>query len=52
MSPSTSKPQDSFRVIKHGTWKCFLCVPNVHDKGGQREWMAHYLREHYREATS
>lgn len=46
MSPSTTKPQDSYRI--HGTWTCFICQPNVHDRGGQHEFMRHYLREHYR----
>ena len=34
-----------------GWWTCFLCQPNVHERGGQSAFMAHYLREHYREVT-
>jgi hypothetical protein len=47
--PSTSTPQDAFRRPDPGTYTCHVCIPNVHDKGGQREWMAHYTREHYHE---
>jgi len=32
-----------------GWWTCYLCSPPVHDRGGQAQWMAHYLREHCRE---
>jgi len=49
MSPSTTKPERAFRRPDPGTWTCFICRPNVHDKGGQSAWMAHYCREHYRE---
>ena len=49
MSPSTSTPQDAFRRPKPGWWTCKICQPNVHDKGGQEAFMAHYNREHYRE---
>ena len=49
MSPSTNPPQNAFRRPDPGTWTCFLCQPNIHDKGGQREWMAHYVRLHSRE---
>jgi hypothetical protein len=46
--PSTSTPQDAFRRPSPGTYTCHVC--NVHDKGGQQEFNAHYLREHYHEA--
>lgn len=49
MSPSTSKPQDAFKVVRPGWWTCRLCQPPVHERGGWAAWMAHYLREHYRE---
>jgi hypothetical protein len=55
VSPSTTKPQDAFKVPKVGTWTCFLCQPNVSDRGGHREFYAHYNREHLAlesEATS
>jgi len=38
MSDTTPRP---------GWWTCFLCQPNVHDRGGQSAFYAHYLREHY-----
>ena len=46
MSPSTSTPQAAFRRPNPGTYTCMVCVPNVSDKGGQREFSAHYDREH------
>jgi len=50
MSPSTSTPQDAFRgAPRPGWWRCFLCDPNVEDRGGKTEWNAHYLRLHYTE---
>ena len=49
MSPSTSVPKDAFHLPKQGIWTCYLCSPPVHDRGEQTAWMAHYLREHYRE---
>jgi len=52
MSPSTSVPKDAFHVPKQGSWSCFLCQPPTHDRGGQSAFMAHYLREHYREVKS
>jgi len=47
LMPSTSTPQDAFRRPNPGTYTCMVCVPNVSDKGGQREFNAHYVREHY-----
>jgi hypothetical protein len=43
--PSTSKPQDAFKVARVGTYTCRVC--NVHDKGGQSAFYAHWLRAHY-----
>jgi hypothetical protein len=28
------------------TWTCLICKPNIHDKGGQREFYSHYNRLH------
>lgn len=48
MSPSTSTPQDAFKgAPRPGWWTCFVC--QVHDRGGQAAFYAHYLREHFRE---
>ena len=49
MSPSTSPPERAFWRPDPGTWTCLICVPNVHDKGGQREFYSHFNPEHYRE---
>ena len=46
MSPSTNPPQNAFRRPDPGTWTCLICTPNVHDKGGQREFYSHFNREH------
>jgi len=46
VSPSTNTPQAAFRRPNPGTYTCMVCVPNVSDKGGQREFSAHYDREH------
>jgi len=43
MSPSTSTPQDAYRI--RGTWHCTIC--GERGKGGIREVEAHYLREHW-----
>jgi len=43
MSPSTSTPQDAYRI--RGTWHCTIC--GERGKGGINEVEAHYLREHY-----
>jgi len=43
MSPSTSTPQDAYRI--RGTWHCTLC--GATGKGGIHAVEAHYLREHY-----
>ena len=51
MSPSTSKPQDRFRLPDPGTWTCFLCQPNVHDKGDIHDLYRHYNREHLKVVT-
>jgi len=48
MSPSTSTPQDAYKgVLPLGWWTCKACVPNIHDRGGQAAFYAHYNREHY-----
>jgi len=44
--PSTNTPQAAFRRPNPGTYTCMVCIPNVSDKGGQREFSAHYDREH------
>lgn len=43
MSPSTSTPQDAYKIRGH--WHCTIC--DARGKGGIREIEAHYLREHY-----
>ena len=43
--PSTSKPQDAFKTPRPGTYTCKVC--NVHDKGGQSAFYAHWLRAHF-----
>lgn len=43
MSPSTSTPQDAYKI--RGRWHCTIC--HERGKGGTREVEAHYLREHY-----
>lgn len=43
MSPSTSTPQEAFKI--YGTWRCADC--RARGKGGQREFYVHWLREHY-----
>jgi len=30
-----------------GWWRCFLCDPNVEDRGGEPDWRSHYLRLHW-----
>ena len=50
MSPSTSVPKDAFHLPKQGSWTCFVCVPNVHDRGGQVAFYAHWNRLHSTEA--
>jgi len=51
MSPSTTVPQDAFKGARPGWWTCKVCVPNVHDRGGQSAFYVHYNREHCREVT-
>ena len=46
MSPSTSTPQDAFKVPKPGWFTCYLCKPPVHDRGGQAAFYAHWNRLH------
>jgi len=48
MSPSSSKPQDAFK--RPGWWTCRVCIPNVHDRGGQAEFYRHWNRLHGTEA--
>lgn len=43
VSPSTTKPQDAYRI--HGHWICQVC--GTHDKGGQEEFYRHWFREHF-----
>lgn len=51
MSPATFTP-DAFKgAARPCWWTCKVCIPNVHDKGGQSAFYAHYLREHYSEDT-
>jgi len=50
MSPSTNPPQDAFKVARPGWWTCHLCVPPVHDRGGQAAFYAHWNRLHSTEA--
>ena len=51
MSPSTSTPQDAYKgAARPGWWTCKICQPSIHDRGGQEAFMAHYNREHNREA--
>jgi hypothetical protein len=35
-----------------GWWTCRVCVPNVHDRGGQSAFYAHYLATHWVEVTA
>lgn len=44
MSPSTSRPQDAFKLPPTGHYKCWIC--NVKDRGGQREFYGHWARTH------
>jgi hypothetical protein len=50
MSPSTSTPQDAFK--RPGWWTCYLCVPNVHERGGQSAFYTHYLATHWVEVKA
>ena len=35
-----------------GWWTCWLCKPPVHDRGGMKDWRAHYMREHWVEVKA
>ena len=39
----------SDKTPRPGWWTRFLCQPNVHERGGQRDFYAHYNREHLSE---
>jgi len=53
MSPSTSTPQDTFKGAKRPGWfTCMVCVPNVHDRGGQSAFYRHWLATHWVEVKS
>ena len=45
MTPSTTPPQDAFKVARPGWWTCRIC--GVHERGGMDAFMAHYLATHY-----
>lgn len=50
MSPSTTTPQDAYKgFVRPGWFTCRVCIPNLHERGGQAAFYAHWLREHHTE---
>jgi len=43
-SPLADSTEETHRP---GWFTCKVCVPNVHERGGQAEFYAHWMTEHY-----
>lgn len=46
-TPAYGFSSDDSENTRPGWWTCFLCQPNVHERGGMDALNAHYMREHY-----
>ena len=50
MSPSTTVPQDAFKVPRPGRWYCTICGAN--ERGGIAAWRSHYMLHHWVEVKA